>query len=90
MLADRSRPTLHDGHHRRRGCLSHSENRRGLRASRTCVVMGPSMVERIGMEVESQMMMPCTPLCELMRFSVSSTSDMAPAAGALYSTALTQ
>lgn len=40
------------------------------------MVMGPSMVERMGMAVESQMMMPCTPLCELMRFSVSSTSDM--------------
>lgn len=41
------------------------------------MVMGPSMVERMGMAVESQMMMPCTPLCELMRFKVSSTSDMA-------------
>ena len=38
-----------------------------------------SSVERMGMQSWLTMTMPCTPLCELMRFSVSSTSDIAAA-----------
>lgn len=43
----------------------------------TWFVAEASMVERMATPFASQMMMPCTPLCELIRFSVSSTSDIA-------------
>ena len=40
------------------------------------VASAPSRVERIGIPSLFTMTIPCTPLCELIRLSVSSTSDI--------------